>query len=146
MYRVVKSANKLSGRWIDPSIPNFGEEGTAKGKEVRDMYYSGRYSSGANDDGSSFDTDSDLVQVLADLMNTRMYVQSYDDSIWYLLNTGKGVLPNGLPSRVRVSKFKIENGEFEFLEENLTSLSSLIHKLEDPLIIRTLEEAVKESM
>ena len=146
MYRVVKSANRLSGRWIDPSIPNFGEEGTAKGRKVRDMYYSGNYGSGVNDDASHFDTDSDLVQVLADLISTHMYVQSYDDSIWYKLNAGKGVLPDGLPARVLVAKFRIENGEFEFLEENLTSLSSLVRDLEDPLVIRTLEEAVKESM
>lgn len=146
MYRVVKSANRLSGRWIDPSIPNFGEEGTAKGRKVRDMYYSGNYGSGVNDDASHFDTDSDIVQVLADLISTHMYVQSYDDSIWYMLNAGKGVLPDGLPARVFVAKFRIENGEFEFLEENLTSLSSLVRDLEDPLVIRTLEEAVKESM
>lgn len=146
MYRVVKSANRLSGRWIDPSLPNFAEEGTARGRKVRDMYYSGSYSSGVNEGGSSFDTDKDLIQVLADLISTHMYVQSYDDYIWYMLSASKGVLPDGLPARVFVSKFRIENGEFEFLEENLTSLSSLVRDLEDPLVIRTLEEAVKESM
>ena len=147
MYRVVKSANKLSGRWINPDTPNYREEGTPKGVKVREDYYSGKYDSGANDDGSTFEQDEDVLKVLADLVGTEMYLQSYKDDVWYKINGSKGAYPDSsLPARVRVAKFVIEHGTFEFVEENMTSLRSLAEELDNPLIIRTLEEAVKESM
>lgn len=145
MYRVVKSSS-LSGRYWDKETPNYYEEGTPRGLEVRDDYYSGKYSSGVNSDGSYFEQDSDVVRVLADLAGTNMFVQSYDDLTWYEVTWTKGVTPEGIPARVNVAKYQIKNGEYEFVEETLTSLSSLARYLDDPLVIRTLEEAVKESM
>lgn len=147
MYRVVKSANKLSGRWINSDTPNYREEGTPKGVKVREDYYSGKYDSGANDDGSTFEQDEDVLRVLADLVGTEMYLQSYKEDVWYKINESKGTYPDSnSPARVRVAKFIIQDGTFEFVEEDMTSLRSLMNDLDNPLVIRTLEEAVKESM